>query len=97
MGKKKNWIAFVASVASVFYMQSENAQVFYDYVRLMDLFVVIITYFTLRYIKGVLDDREEVGWLYTTGGVTAILIFTKQNTGLIILAQGQRRFVLCRL
>lgn len=33
-----------------------------------------------------LDDREEVGWLYTTGGVTAILIFTKQNTGLIILA-----------
>ena len=86
VGKKKNWIAFVASVASVFYMQSENAQVFYDYVRLMDLFVVIITYFTLRYIKGVLDDREEVGWLYTTGGVTAILIFTKQNTGLIILA-----------
>ena len=71
VGKKKNWIAFVASVASVFYMQSENAQVFYDYVRLMDLFVVIITYFTLRYIKGVLDDREEVGWLYTTGGVTA--------------------------
>lgn len=84
-GRKNSWIAFVASIASVFYMQSENAQVFYDYVRLMDLFVIMIAYFILKYIKSVILKKENCYLLYGIGLLLALLILTKQNTGLIVL------------
>ena len=61
------------------YMQSEVVQVFYDYVRMMDIFSCAATYFLIKAIKN--DDRKK--YFILAGIATSLFILTKQNMGLL--------------
>lgn len=51
VGRKKAWIAAITSVTAVMYLQSEAVQIFYDYIRLMDIFAVFTVLFLIRAVK----------------------------------------------
>ena len=72
-------IAVIATITSVMYMQSEVVQVFYDYVRMMDIFSCAATYFLIKAIKN--DDRKK--YFILAGIATSLFILTKQNMGLL--------------
>lgn len=83
VGKKRSWIALIASVCAVFYMQSEVVQIFYDYIRLMDLVAVFCLYALLRAVKGLLQGTPHRRALIALGILSGLLINIKQNVGLI--------------
>ena len=84
--KKKNWIAFISAVTSAFYLQSEVVQVFYDYVRLMDIFAILSVYFLLRTVKKISESKKEKFDLIFCGIFCSLFINIKQNMGLIFSA-----------
>ncbi len=83
VGKKRAWIAFVASLTAVFYLQTEVVQVFYDYVRLMDACAAFSLYFLLKSIKAIINKEPRTGSLVALGIFLALFANIKQNTGLI--------------
>lgn len=83
VGKKKSWIALIASTCAVFFMQSEVVQIFYDYVRLMDAVAAFCLYALLRVVKGMLEDKAHRGSSIALGILCGALINIKQNVGLI--------------
>ena len=90
----KAWVGLLAGVLTVSVLQSEVVQVFYDYVRIMDLFVYAAVYFFLRYLDKIrLEQSREDGVLVPrldgnviAGAVFAVLAsMCKQSSGLIFL------------
>lgn len=86
VGKKRSWIALVASVAGVFYLQSEIVQVFYDYVRLMDACAAFSLYFLLKSVKLISEREKATKSLIPLGILLALFTNIKQNTGMIFSA-----------
>lgn len=86
VGKKKSWIACIAACSATFYMQSENAQIFYDYVRFMDIFVVFSIYSLLLTVKKMLQQKSYKKNLIITSFLLSCLCNIKQNEGLILIA-----------
>lgn len=86
VGKRKSWIACVAAVTAVFYMQSEVVQIFYDYVRLMDIISVYTVFFLIKTIKRMYNGEKYTGYMFVTGICCAFLINIKQNVGFIFAA-----------
>lgn len=82
-GKKRSWIALVAAVTAVFYLQTEIVQTFYDYVRLMDAFAAFSLYFLLRTVKGIMENADYRRHLITFSVLGTLFINVKQNIGLI--------------
>lgn len=85
-GKDKCWIACIASVTAVFYMQSEVVQTFYDYVRLMDIVSSFSVYYLLKTVQKMTKKEKYGSCLLMTGFLSALLINIKQNVGLIFSA-----------
>lgn len=88
VGRNKAWIAAVSSVTAVIYLQSEVVQIFYDYIRLMDIFAVFTVLFLIRAIKAIHqneDKRAQIN-LMLCGLFNAFFINVKQNMGLIFWA-----------
>ncbi len=83
VGKKRSYIALIASVAAVFYLQSEVVQLFYDYIRLMDVFAAFSLYFLLRTVKSMTEGKPYRRDLVLCGIFSAVFINIKQNIGLI--------------
>ena len=80
-------IAVVATIPAVMYQQSEVVQIFYDYIRVMDLFVCLTLLFLLKYIKSFRTNITLAQkYLFIAGIFNAIVILTKQNVGILILA-----------
>lgn len=80
-------IAMVATITSSLYMQSEVVQIFYDYIRVMDIFVVISAYLLIRLIKNEFDrDLKTERLSIYLGFSIACVTLIKQNVGLIIWA-----------
>lgn len=84
--KKKNWIAFIASVTATFYLQSEVVQIFYDYVRLMDICAILSVYFLLKSVKEISESYNVSKNVVACGIFCAFFINIKQNMGLIFTA-----------
>ena len=82
-GKKRSWIALVAALTGVFYLQSEVVQTFYDYVRLMDAVAAFSLFFLLKSVKNMLSGADCRKTLITCGTLGALFINIKQNIGLI--------------
>ena len=78
--------AFIGTIVSVLYLQTEVAQVFYDYVRVMDLFALLSTYSILLIIKGYNDKKNPLKYYIAAGVYIALFTLIKQNMGLIFLA-----------
>ncbi len=83
VGKKRAWIALVAAITAAFYLQTEVVQIFYDYVRLMDIFVIFALYFLLKTVRGLLKGETKRSELIALGILLSLLTNAKQNTGLI--------------
>lgn len=78
-----NNISFIASIVAVFYMQSEVVQIFYDYIRIMDIFACCTLLFLIKAIKSTFDSKESKKYFITTGIFNAFFILVKQNMGLV--------------
>ena len=90
----RSWLGLLGGVLTVAVLQSEVVQVFYDYIRIMDLFVYASVYCFLRYLNKVrlTRSREEgtlpprFDWNVALGACFAVLAsMCKQSSGLIFL------------
>lgn len=85
----ENWIALIGSITATLYLQTEGPQVFYDYIRFMDIFSIFSTLFLLLSVKAILNDTSEtkkILLLFITGLLNSCFILIKQNMGLIFWA-----------
>lgn len=84
---RETW-ACAAAVTAVFYLQSEVAQVFYDYVRLMDLFAWLTVLFLVRAVKRREAEKTRNYYLplFAAGVCNACFYLVKQNMGLVFAA-----------
>ncbi len=86
---KKPWLALVGAMLTMSMLQSEVVQVFYDYIRIMDLNVYISIFFFLRYFDKFSAEKEtkirpDINIIL--GTVFAVLAsMYKQSSGLIFL------------
>ena len=79
------WIASIASITAVLYMQTEFAQTFYDYVRVMDLVNMGILFFALQSVRDIQRERSAKAF-FCTGLICGLLFLIKQNTGCMVSA-----------
>ena len=75
-------LACLASIVAAFYLQTEVVQVFYDYVRLMDIFSCATTLCLVKYINSIRKNK----WLMLAGCINSFFFLTKQNMGLLFFA-----------
>ena len=86
-------LGILGGVLAVAVLQGEIVQIFYDYIRVMDLFVYAAVYFFLRYLESVRLDggRDAILSPRLNGNVIAGSVFAvlasmcKQSSGLIFL------------
>lgn len=76
-------IALITTITSVMYLQSEVVQIFYDYIRFLDLFILTSLLFLILYVK---DENHKATNLVVSSIFASLAILTKQNTGLVFLA-----------
>lgn len=79
-------IAVIASITAAMYLQSEVVQVFYDYVRMMDIFACATMYLLVKYVKDFADGNNSKKYLILAGITNACFVLTKQNMGLVFVA-----------
>ena len=79
-------IAVVAAVTATLFMQSEVVQVFYDYVRMMDIFACTTILFLVKYIKSIKKSKKANIYLVLAGVTNAFFVLVKQNMGLVFWA-----------
>ncbi len=86
----KPWIAVVATVTAALYLQSEVVQIFYDYIRVFDVFTYIATLLLILHIARVWNDEQKhsiFGWRLVLSGIFASLAFlVRQNSGAFVMA-----------
>lgn len=78
-----NFIATISAITATLYLQSEPPQIFYDYVRVMDIFSVYATLFLVISVKKILDGESPKLFLAICGLMCSGFILTKQNMGII--------------
>ena len=78
----------IVTIITAFYVQSVNVNVFYDYIKLMDIFCALTTLFMISFVKKSLTDSNEASekCLLAWGIFNSLFILTKQNMGLIFWA-----------
>lgn len=77
--------ACVGAVVAVFFLQSEVVQIFYDYVRFMDIFACLTVFWLVRAVKK-LHNRYYYLYLFLAGISNAFFCLVKQNMGLVFAA-----------
>ncbi|MBE5910053.1 ArnT family glycosyltransferase [Pseudobutyrivibrio sp.] len=78
-------IAAIVTIPTMMYLQSEVVQVFYDYVRLMDIMAVATLLYIIKYIKELNGDNEKKkrNYLLVAGVTNSAFILIKQNMGIV--------------
>ncbi len=81
-------IATVVTIPTMMYLQSEVVQIFYDYIRFMDVMSVATLLFLAKFIKELKsdNDKKKRKYLMWAGVFNAALILVKQNVGIVFLA-----------
>ena len=81
----KESTACIAAITAAFYLQSEIVQVFYDYVRLMDIFACLTTLFLVKAVKKLNDSSEKssLRFFCLAGLSNSCFYLIKQNMGLL--------------
>lgn len=77
--------ACIAAVTSVFFLQSEVGQVFYDYIRLMDIFACLTVLFLIKAVKhGNAELNKKYNFFILSAGISnACFYLVKQNMGMV--------------
>ncbi len=84
-----DWIAAVAALVAVLYLQSEEVQIYYDYVRLMDIFALLTVCLFIRILKNWDDSGRKQNIILFAAGITNSCFFlVKQNMGGVFFAYG---------
>lgn len=82
-----NWIAATSAIVGILYLQSEVVQIFYDYIRFMDIFACLTILFLIRFVKRLNDNSNSTYRYALAAGVSnSLFILIKQNMGLIFMA-----------
>ncbi|WP_332445859.1 hypothetical protein [Sphaerochaeta sp.] len=78
-------IGMISTLITVFYLQSEIVQIFYDYVRLMDLSAYISIFLLVCTVTELHKKSPKKAHLYSifNGIIVSIFILIKQNTGIL--------------
>ena len=76
-----NYAAVIATITGVFYLQSEAYTVFYDYIRLMDIFSYLSILFMVLFIKKMYAQRKDFVYILLWGICSALFLLVKQNMG----------------
>ncbi|MCD7761924.1 MAG: glycosyltransferase family 39 protein [Lachnospiraceae bacterium] len=84
--RNKYCVAFIAAATAVFYLQSEVVQIFYDYIRMMDIFAILSVLFLVKTVKTAERAESCTRDLLLCGLFTGLFINVKQNMGLVFLA-----------
>ncbi len=86
----KPWISCIATVTAALYLQSEVVQIFYDYIRVFDLFTYTATLLLLLHVAKTSDDKVKhfpISWQLILSGIFASLAFlVRQNSGAFVVA-----------
>lgn len=83
--------ACFGAVTTAFYLQSEVVQIFYDYIRFMDVFAYITIFLLIRMSKNFINGaNKDFKITIFAGAANAMVLMTKQNIGLLF-----GFFVLC--
>lgn len=85
---KKPWLALIGGIFTMSMLQSEVVQVFYDYIRIMDLNVYISIFFFLRYFDTFSAEEAKIRPNVNIILGTVFAVFAsmyKQSSGLIFL------------
>ncbi len=81
----------LGAVAAVFYLQSEVVQIFYDYIRFMDIFAFITIFLLIKMSKNFISgENKNFKVTFFAGMANAMVLMVKQNVGLLL-----GFFVLC--
>ena len=79
----------VATITSCLYLQSEAAQVYYDYIRFMDLSIYISIFFLLKFIRQYRFNRNKIKkwntFIFIAGFFGSVSMLFKQSSGTIYL------------
>ena len=87
---KKPWLGLLGGILTVSVLQSEVVQIFYDYIRFLDLSVYVAIYFFLRYLDSRDLSGEKLKPRFSANVIigTVFAVFAsmyKQSSGLIFL------------
>lgn len=91
------WISVVAATLAALYLQSEPAQVFYDYIRVYDFFNLLVCLFLIIGLKQQLNEREDTSqkvsfktfrWTVFMGLSAGLAVQIRQNSGYLVLVYG---------
>lgn len=74
--------ACIATITAVFFLQSEVVQIFYDYIRFMDIFACATILLLVKAVKS-LNGRNYYLYLFFSGIFNALFYLVKQNMGLL--------------
>lgn len=86
------WVSVISAIVSVIYVQSEAPQIFYDYIRVFDMFTYASTYCLLSYAKRHFSEKCSSGRRNATlriilcGLFAALAFMTRQNSGAFVIA-----------
>ena len=81
-----DYTSVVAAVVSAFFLQSEVAQIFYDYIRFMDLFVLVSILFFVKYIKNIDNEKKNKRYIILSSFFASLASLVKQSSGVMFLA-----------
>ncbi|MGN1328274.1 MAG: hypothetical protein ACI4V4_01085 [Eubacterium sp.] len=83
--------ACLGATVTAFYLQSEVVQIFYDYIRFMDMFAYITIFLLIKMSKNYIYGKNiDYKITILAGAANAMVLMTKQNIGLLF-----GFFVLC--
>lgn len=78
-------IACITTIVSVFYLQTEIVQVFYDYIRFMDIFSIMTVLFLIKATKNISDSNKKDNYyrifIVLAGLSNSLFFLIKQNMG----------------
>ena len=78
-------ISAIAAITGALYIQSEVVQIFYDYIRFMDVFSCLTVLFLVKAVKANADTKKCNRYLFIAGIANAMFLLIKQNMGLLFV------------
>lgn len=75
----------LAAITTVLYLQSEAVQIFYDYIRVMDLFAYLSIFLMIKMTKSLVQGKNAKHLGYWIGITTACVLLIKQNVGMLLI------------
>lgn len=87
----------VATVTGILYLQSEVYTVFYDYVRIMDVFSYLAILFMTLTILHWKKEEMTIKYLYAWGTFTSFFFLVKQNMGGLFLLYSLLLIIFCAM